>query len=139
MDQANIENQIDDIIRSCRNYRFATELHATQNEERKKILRQLLPIQKEHAQENTAREKFNKLCAEVDKCALKKSWNKLTIGQKQERLNEYFKRVDEMDKLEKVLKMLEDKKLKHAYVEYNSIEGFIKALFIPTKEQKVKK
>ena len=139
MEYSNIENQIDEIVKSCINYRFATELHVVTNEERKKILQKIIPVKNEESEnQNLARDKLNKLCEEIDKCALHKSWSKLSVSQKQNRLEEYLKRIDNMTAHKKILKMLEEKKLKQAYVDYDPKVGVIKSLNIPEKSEKTK-
>ena len=44
MNTETIENQIDDIINECTNYRFASELQYATNDERKENLRAILKI-----------------------------------------------------------------------------------------------
>jgi len=135
-----IENQIDDIIKECTNYRFASELQYTTNDERKETLRAILKIQegKPIIEKEDARTKLNKIYDEIDKNALKKNWTKLSNTQKQNRIKEFVKRsvkdTNQSEKLEaKLLKMLDDGKLKRTYVEYDSMIGVITLINIPEK------
>jgi len=135
-----IENQIDDIIKECTNYRFASELQYTTNDERKETLRAILKIQegKPIIEKEDARTKLNKIYDEIDKNALKKNWAKLSNTQKQNRIKEFVKRsvkdANQSEKLEaKLLKMLDDGKLKRTYIEYDSMIGIISLISIPEK------
>jgi hypothetical protein len=140
MNSDTIENQIDDIIKEHTNYRFATELQYTTNETRKEILRSILQIQqgKPILVKDDARTKLNKIYDEIDKNALKKNWVKLTTTQKQERIKEFVKRSVKDTKLSeqmelKLLKMLDDGKLKRTFIDYDTLNGSIISITIPEK------
>lgn len=140
MNTETIENQIDDIINECTNYRFASELQYATNDERKENLRAILKIKegKPIIEKENARTKLNKIYDEIDKNALKKNWAKLSNVQKQNRIKEFVERSvkdkNQGKKLEaKLLKMLTDGKLKRTYVEYDPVAGIINLINIPEK------
>ena len=147
MNVETIENQIDDIIKEYTNYRFATELQSTSDDARKETLRAILQIQqgKPILVKDDARTKLNKIYDEIDKNALKKNWAKLSNTQKQERIKEFVKRsvkdTKQSEQLElKLLKMLDDGKLKRTFIDYDTSNGSIISITIPEKTpQKTKK
>jgi hypothetical protein len=77
------ENLIDELIAECKIYRFASELQASEDENRKTQLRNILAIlqrcdksAKDEREEST-QQKLNVMFDKETLFALKKSWGKL--------------------------------------------------------------
>lgn len=138
-----VDNQIDEIIRECKIYRFASELQFTKDDIRKNDIKDILnTLQRSSNNEDSARDKLNKIYDNIDKTALLKKWTKLTLSQKQDRIKDFVKRTYKNDKNEtekKLLDMLNNGKLKMGWVDYNNKEGYIIAINIEKKPKKVKK
>ena len=141
-----MENQIDDIIRECTVHRFASELQYTKNELRKETIRGVINViqGKPILVGSDARTKLNKIYDKINESELKKNWTKLNNTRKQERINEFTKRsikdVNQCEQLElKLLKMLEDGKLKRTFIDYDTTTGTIISINIPEKSEKLGK
>lgn len=130
------ENIIDELIRECKIYRFASELNSTEDENRKTILRNILSIlqrcDKETKEEKIelTQKKLNDIFDKEDAHALKKSWGRLNEIQKTNRIKNFVSKMimDNTKKQQyenKLLELLGTKKLKKSQVEYDEKNGEI--------------
>ena len=139
--QLSVDNHIDDMIRECKIHRFASELQNTDNEERKQKIRDILQLLQgvdKSEIENNARNKLNKIYDNIDKTAFNKNWSRLTFSQRQDRIKDFFNKSIKDDIIKenlekKILNMLENKKLKRTYIEYDNINGTIISINLPEK------
>lgn len=130
----NIDNKIDFIIKDNKICRFAIELQYTVDEERKQVLKDILQSYKTNpvviSDSEKAKQQIDLLCDRLEQNALKRKWSKLTSDQKVERIRVYLASSitdeEEREKQFRNLKsLLESKKLKAMYINYDVEEGCI--------------
>jgi hypothetical protein len=130
MDTTSIGTTIDNIVRENKIFRIAAEFEHTDNAERKILFREILrQLQSRETEiQERARENVNAVCSRLTESQFKKTWQRLTIEQKEEQINRFFKDGSDDEESEKILKMLHEGKLKIKMVEYDKklgkIEGF---------------
>lgn len=128
--------QIDSFISENKIYRFASELQYITDETRKNELRQILNIMRasdktnEEKKTEHSRKKIDDLFDKIQETAYKKTWGKLNLNQKRNRIIAYVNEISMDDNKKEELKakltnMINNKKLKQTLIEYNSKDGVI--------------
>lgn len=136
-DSTSMDNQIDDIIRENKVYRFALEFQYATSEERKSHLKEILKMYEPRDKqiEENARTKLNKIFDTIEENSLKKKWSKLTLNQKKDRIKFFINNKKIKLTENNVIEMLENGTLKSTYVDYDSEVGVIKSIIIPEKQK----
>jgi hypothetical protein len=145
-----INTKIDNINRENRIYKFTSELEYlltnNHNSERIPLLREILKILQNNNddKELKARENITNLCNKLTENQLKKKWVRLTLDYKIDQIKKYclekFENNEERVKIqEKILKLLEEGKLKQNLIEYNEKIGKIINIEYEIKEHIKKK
>lgn len=116
---------IDDIVRDNYIFRFASELQQTSDEERKDAIRSIInKIQYNNPQ--SSQDKLSSICNNIDEFLLKKTWGRLNIEQKINRIKFYMEGKD--DDAQEIIDMLKNGTLKNSDVDYDKTSGCIKSI-----------
>lgn len=90
METTSVDNQIDEIVKDNKLFRFASELQDTTDSERKKHLNIIIQLlQGKHPDD--AHKKLQELYTYIDKQIYKQTWTKLTKDQKIIKIKEFVK------------------------------------------------
>lgn len=129
MEEKTVDNHIDGIIRDNTLYRFACELQNTTDEGRKEHIKQIinqLEGVNEMTYEDKIKNKKKNLFEQIDKFTLHSNWTKLTQVQQRERVSSYLKTASkDKKKIESVLKLFDDGKIKKSSILYDKEKGHI--------------
>jgi hypothetical protein len=117
------DNEIDNIIKENKLFRFTTEYAHTINPDRKNILEHIIRAFDTSNTISCTKNKLEQIYNKIDENCLKKKWGRLTDEQKKDRLKLYYN--DDQDKYNMIVKLLEEKKLKQSCVEYDTISSKI--------------
>lgn len=139
MESTPINIIIDNIIRENKIYRFSSELQYTEDDGRKKMLRDILrSFQNDNNDKSTkARENLNLIRDEINLNQYKKKWFRLSKEQKNDKIIEYYENeTDEENEEKEVLEMLENDTLKNKCITYDNKKGEISDIAISIKATK---
>jgi hypothetical protein len=133
-----INENIEDIIKECNIHRFSSELQKTKDEERKISLREILQTFEKEIPQVCTKTKLDIICDNIEKHKYNKSWGKLNVACKKNRLKEFIVRTQKNEKkhekyTKRLTDMLDGGKLKQTYITYDEYEGFISSIDIPKK------
>ena len=126
------EKQISNIIMENKLYHYTTELQHTENEKQKNDILNIiaqLNNQNKTGEEN-AREEIEKICKATDNKQRKKKWTYLNEDYKEEKIKEYVSKNNLDDKLDEIIDLLRNKKLKGKKIVYNVETGIIEKINI---------
>jgi hypothetical protein len=89
LNEHSIDTTIDEIIRSNKNHRFASELNNTTNINKKNNIQEILDLLNGNIYDNKNNEinKMNEIYDKINENNLKNKWEKLSIPQKHSRVD----------------------------------------------------
>jgi hypothetical protein len=90
METTSIDNQIDEIIKDNKLFRFASELQDTTDDERKKQLKIIIQLL-QGKEPDDAHKKLHEMYKDIDKQIYEQRWTKLTKAQKIVKIKEFLK------------------------------------------------
>lgn len=117
--QISFDNEIDDIVRCNKQFRFATELQNTEDENRKNDIRKIIKIiDGQTIDSSESRKKLDLFYQTIDQKSLQNKWTRLSKDQKENRLDDYLKNLIKEPQIfqnikEKLFELLNQNKLKH--------------------------
>jgi hypothetical protein len=89
METSTVDNQIDEIIKDNKIFRFASELQGTTDSERKKQLKTIIHVL-QGAQYENSHQKIVEMYDDIDKHIYEQRWVKLNKEQKKFKINEFL-------------------------------------------------
>lgn len=130
-EQEPVDTQINQMVKKCMIHRFASELQHTISEDRKQTIREILHTLEEPIKKNNTKTKLDKIYENIENSVVKKEWTKLNHQQKIKKIKEFLKTKNNKKLEDTLFDMIEKKKLKSSYIDYNIETGIINAINLP--------